>query len=346
METKQDLEAVLRRVCDKLKTSCTSIKGTEFEKEVAKVLEAESGGSWIIKHLGGKNFPDILVMGQPNSIQQAIFGVEVKSSKKRGNSKVPGGSIMEGTSRAPFEKVIAFFGNLEEKWFKFADYQDCVSSIKITHSPRYMLDFSLAKGKDFFSRHKIEYTAPVKNKDIFSTYKKYVIMDMKEKGENFWWNKRGDGDIESLVTNLGELDKLTREDIIAEMYFQFPGIFTSSTNNRKFYAPSKWLLKKFGVVCHNLRDQISVAPNDKFKRKVIAELGKSMVNANGCSNFVFHIIKWTPKILTAEGTDFKNWTRKILASLVENNDQAVNLKTLEYFFGLPEEKMRSLARHG
>ncbi len=123
------------------------------------------------------------------------------------------------------------------------------------------------------------------------------------------------------------------------MALEFPAIFTSRTSNNKFYLPSKWLLKKFGVVCHNLRDRISVAPNNKFKKQIIKYFKKLGIDCSDCSNFVFHLIKISRQILNIQGADFKAWSTTILENLKTNSKDANNLNILMSFFNLPREKI-------
>lgn len=143
---------------------------------------------------------------------------------------------------------------------------------------------------------------------------------MKEGGQNLWWNASGDSelgspDIENLTTNLGELSKGIQADIIARMYLEFPELLTSKGGAAKFYKPSKWLLKKFGVVCHNLRDRVSVGPNLKFKKRIVKYFKDLGLDAAGCSNFVFHLVKVAGQIVAMKGSDFKVWKARVLDNL-------------------------------
>src|SRR5699024_11116667 len=87
--------------------------------------------------VSGQRFPDIVAMG--------YFGVEVKTTKSD-NWISTGSSIIESTRVDGVEKIYLLFGKLSRNVeFRSRPYEDCLSDIVVTHSPRYKIDMELEK---------------------------------------------------------------------------------------------------------------------------------------------------------------------------------------------------------
>ena len=102
-----------------------------------------------IELISGHNFPDI--------VANNLFGVEVKSVKSKKWSTT-GNSILEGVSSKGLEKIYIMFGKLISPCeFRFRNYEECLESIKVTHSPRYMVNMDLKENKTIFSKMSTSY---------------------------------------------------------------------------------------------------------------------------------------------------------------------------------------------
>lgn len=91
-----------------------------------------------INLISGAKFPDI--------VAEHYYGVEVKSTKEN-SWKSTGSSIVESTRIEDVESIYMLFGKLGGEYAEFLckPYQDCLSNIAVTHSPRYLIDMELSR---------------------------------------------------------------------------------------------------------------------------------------------------------------------------------------------------------
>lgn len=90
-----------------------------------------------IRLVSGAMFPDI--------VAEKHYGVEVKTTKTN-SWKSTGSSIIESTRVEDISRIFMLFGKLggEYAQFKCRPYEDCMSNIAVTHSPRYLIDMELS----------------------------------------------------------------------------------------------------------------------------------------------------------------------------------------------------------
>ena len=101
-----------------------------------------------IKIISGQKFPDI--------VAAKYYGLEVKSTKEN-QWTIIGGSVAEGTRVEDVEYINLIFGKLHKPVeFRVKRYQDCLSDIAVTHSPRYKIDMNLGENDTIFSKMGIE----------------------------------------------------------------------------------------------------------------------------------------------------------------------------------------------
>ena len=88
-----------------------------------------------IRLVSAQYFPDI--------IAEKYYGVEVKSTKENHWTST-GSSIVESTRDKNVENIYMLFGKLGGKTaeFKCRPYEDCLSDIAVTHSPRYLINMN------------------------------------------------------------------------------------------------------------------------------------------------------------------------------------------------------------
>ena len=89
-----------------------------------------------IKLVSGHSFPDVMA--------EKYYGVEVKSTQSSKWTST-GSSIVESTRDVNVENIYMLFGRLggNPPEFRCRPYEDCLSNIAVTHSPRYMIDMEI-----------------------------------------------------------------------------------------------------------------------------------------------------------------------------------------------------------
>lgn len=211
---------------------CEEAKNTEFEGT--------------IKLISGLKFPDI--------IANDYFGVEVKSSKGNNWTSI-GNSILEGTRLDGIEKIYLFFGKLSEPvGFKVKPYEECLSDVVVTHSPRYKIDMNLNEGQTIFDKLDVSYDSLRNQEHPVKTISSYYKGNLKE-GEQVWWIDNDEKYSQLVVTSWKELPKNQKNLLMCQGMVLFPEIF--SNNNDKFTRFALWLMTEKSVVHPNVRDTFS-----------------------------------------------------------------------------------------
>ena len=124
--------------------------------------------------------------------------MEVKSTKADSWTST-GSSIVESTRIKEVESIYMLFGKLggEHAEFRCRPYEQCLSNIAVTHSPRYLIDMNLED--TVFDKMKVEYNTfrlleeTEKIAKVRDYYKK--VYATKGKGKTYqmpWW-MGGDG---------------------------------------------------------------------------------------------------------------------------------------------------------
>ena len=118
-----------------------------FEKEAQRQLQhfatARGVENKIILH-SGRKFPDIV-------FDNTKFGVEIKTAQK--GWACLGNSVMASTLVDDVTEVYLLFGSGEREFrARYAKYEDCVKSVEVTHSPRYVLDMDVMAGGSYLNQ--------------------------------------------------------------------------------------------------------------------------------------------------------------------------------------------------
>ena len=166
----QDFEDILKKtrqlLLKKGSSAFKKIQADAFEGEVHSTLNETSKGTIFegtFEYVGGKYFPDIVTK------KEFGFGVEVKKVTTDSWSTL-GNSIMESTRVKNIDKVYIFFGKLGNSLdFKFRLYEDCLSDVVISHSPRYQVDMRVGPDQTIFSKMGITYDDLRKSEKPFQT---------------------------------------------------------------------------------------------------------------------------------------------------------------------------------
>jgi hypothetical protein len=124
-----------------------------------------------------------------------IFGIEIKS-RNDDTWKTNGGSVQETQRIEEVERIFLTFGNFGKNpvVFKSRPYEDVISNISVTHSPRYDIDMMLDANDTIFDKMGIPYDDFRKiEPDPAREYVKYRRRNLKP-GESTWWLSEEDAD--------------------------------------------------------------------------------------------------------------------------------------------------------
>lgn len=216
-----------------------------FEEELfSSFKEAAEGTAFegSIDLVSGQKFPDIVI--------QKNYGVEVKTTTQDQWTST-GNSIMETTRVSSVERIFLYFAKLSDNLdFKYKRYQDCLSDIVVTHSPRYKIDMNLKAGDTVFEKMGIEYDELRKLANPVAPYQSYMRKNMP-KGRELWW-MGDDTAVPSTVQLFNTLSVADKKRITIESMVLFPSVF--GNDQQKFSQVALWLAGRHGVVNPSLRD--------------------------------------------------------------------------------------------
>jgi hypothetical protein len=247
----EDTKKLLRSKILGCELEFSQIDPLSFEKVFFESLKKCAQNSIFknIKLISGFSFPDITL--------NDYFGIEVKTSKS-GNWRSTGNSVLESTRIDNVKIIYIFFAKLSEPVdFKFRLYEECLSNITVTHSPRYLIDMDLPDGESIFDKMGLDYNSLRKLDKPVKPIASYIRSTLK-KGEELWWIGNSDEtDIESIskITVWNNLSQTAQTKLKIEAMARFPEIFGNSPS--KFYALAAWLAARYGVVDYSLRDKFS-----------------------------------------------------------------------------------------
>ena len=235
----------------KLYKSCSA---TELEKITEQILKDVCPSTPFrpndIKLVAGHTFPDIMTT--------EMYGVEVKSTNKDKWTSV-GSSIVESTRSEFVERIYMLFGSLGSNppAFRCKPYQECLSNIAVTHSPRYLIDMDLSQKDNIFSKMQTDYDSfrIMDENDKISRVRDYYIQKARKehKTEMPWWMG------ESTSVNLSIYNDVSLEikrDLGVRSYILFPSLFASDTSHA-YKCVALWLCNRYSLLCYNMRDLFS-----------------------------------------------------------------------------------------
>ena len=198
-----------------------------------------------IELIGGQKFPDI--------IAKKYYGIEVKTTTQN-HWKTTGNSLLESTRVDNVERIFMLFAKLASPIeFRCRPYEEVLSEVVVTHSPRYLIDMNLEQGKTIFDKIKIPYDALRKNENPIRPIVDYYKSKLKP-GEELWWmdtenNSKPSSIVIKIWNNLSAREK---QELKNRSMIYFPELFGNS--NDKFGRLAIWLVTREVVVCPNVRD--------------------------------------------------------------------------------------------
>lgn len=274
-----------------------------------------------------QHFPDIL-------LDDTTYGVEVKSVKDRTWTST-GSSIVETLRESEIEKVYLMFGRLSapEIDFRCKPYEDCLSEIAVTHSPRYLINMDMgAADKTIFEKMGTSYEQFRRMGDgqinlVRQHYReKFKGRDKKSMP---WWI----GEEPTIITHpaelynpscefrmLSDLSEDVKEYFRLCSYALFPEIL--GTDHDKFRKPSLWLCSRFSIICANVRDfftaggTVDIYVNDQLAwknvPKVVANLSLYIHRIKSClgsdEEMINDVNNFSSFLRIGGGTLFEQWT--------------------------------------
>lgn len=220
-----------------------------------------------IKCYGRQSFPDI--------VANKYYGVEVKSTTQN-HWTTTGNSILESTRVKDVERIYMMFGKLATPIeFKCRPYEECLSEVIVTHSPRYAIDMELPTGETIFDKIQIPYDSLRLANPLEPILKYY--RDKLQPGQQIWW--LGSGSPSSLIIKFwNSLTPKERREISIKGFVYFPEIFSKKAD--KFNNMASWLVQKKNIVCPNMRDIYSAGGKDTLKVNGNTYVGMSRIIVN------------------------------------------------------------------
>lgn len=232
--------------------------GEAFEKFVFdKMIEVASRDASLPQDIiptGKLAFPDIVVDG--------TWGVEVKFSNS-GKWDSLGNSIFEGTSIAGLQEIFVLFGKKNEKngnriEVKFDLYENCVTDVKVTHSPRFIISMDEDKSS-LFNELEIKYNdfkvldKSQKGKQIKDYFKKYL-----KPGDDVWWIDQEESVSLPQIRTFNNLSKEEQDQLMVESFILFPEVLSNSSHT-KYNRVAPYWLTRYQVYNPSLRDKFSAS---------------------------------------------------------------------------------------
>lgn len=227
--------------------------GRALENVVFEVMVEMAKGTLFedsIECVSGQKFPDI--------IAKNYYGVEVKSTIKD-HWFTTGNSIAESTRVPGIERIFLMFGKLGgEVGFRYKPYEECLTEIVVTHSPRYKIDMDVQKDKTIFHRMNTTYDALRESENPIGQIINYYRSVLKEH-ESLWWvnsmvnEEEGNPPVLRIMESLSKPEK---DDLIAYAFAHYPEIFYVSRNKNKYKRYALWLYTQ-SIASTSLRDNFT-----------------------------------------------------------------------------------------
>lgn len=292
-----------------------STLGTKLEDVVAEIMSDKAKGTPFensIELISGQRFPDI--------VANKYYGVEVKTTTQN-HWTTTGNSILEGTRVKDVERIFMLFGKMVSPIeFKCRPYEDCLSEVVVTHSPRYLINMDLQEGKTIFDKLNIPYdtlrkeTNPVK--PIIEYYRKTL-----KKGQELWWIDQEDNSGKSIIIKYwNSLPKKSQKLYISTIMIFFPEIFKRNFNRCAF-----WLYESESVICPNVRDQFSAGGTGFvfWNNKTYNGIPRIILNLINSLDEIKEIIKTTDDLILLHfwGDKYHNKHLKWIDLVSENTTQ-------------------------
>ena len=248
------------RSCLKNKLTATEVENITLNaiKNATKVVNVFRPEDVIL--VSGLNFPDIKI--------SPCYGVEVKTSQS-GWSSI-GSSIIESTRIPNIELIYMVFGNLKNNppEFKCKLYESVLTDIKVTHSPRYLIDMDA--NKSIFDEIKMPYQ-DFRKKDerekieIAQLYTREKFKDRSNREMPWWVKDIQDSYNNDVIRIWNSLSRQEKSELTAQCMILFPQVLSPVSSQTKYLEATLWLCSYHRVVTPNIRDIFSAGGCSEFR---------------------------------------------------------------------------------
>lgn len=311
---KNELEKLLNETADRLNVNAkkghydvSKLTGKDLEPFIASEIRKIAKGTIFedkIVEIGGQKFPDLVIFER--------FGIEVKSTTQN-HWITTGNSVLESTRVEGVDEIWIFFGKLGDVIeFKVRKYEDCLSEVVVTHSPRYLINMNLSEGESIFHKMKSDYDSVRLANPPLSPVLNYYRSKLKP-GEQIWY--LGTNNSTSIVTRFwSSIPSAERKSLIVMAFTFFPEIFNRKRLD-KFNNYTAWMVQCHSVVCNNIRDVFSAG-------------GKKTIIVNGIvynhlPRILVNLVQnYLPEILDLiSNTDTETLSKKWNIDKIENDSK-------------------------
>jgi len=219
---------------------------------------SECYSNWNIELVSGGRFPDIV----GKIALEKCFGVEVKTSQNQ-SWKTLGGSIMESTRVDFVDRINVLFAKLNPFEIRTKRFEDVISDVAVTHSPRYLIDFEIDPSKTIFKQIGVSYDDVWQSEKPFDYFRNHFIKKAKKNGSELWFisTKENETEVEDFpsyeIKFFSDFSKEQRQEYIIKMMILFPEIFKAHAGD-VYKRIAIWLLKS-GILNPSLRDMFSAS---------------------------------------------------------------------------------------
>jgi hypothetical protein len=216
-----------------------------FVKDIMSEIAVGTPFENSIELIGGQKFPDI--------VANKYYGIEVKTTTQN-HWKTTGNSVLESTRVSDVERIFMLFAKLASPIeFRCRPYEEVLSEVVVTHSPRYLIDMNLEKGKTIFDKIKMPYDTLRKKENPIKPLVNYYKSKLKA-GEELWWMDSENGnDSSNIVIRIwNNLPQNEKQELKNSSMIFFPELFGNRSD--KFNRVAIWLATRKSIVCPNIRD--------------------------------------------------------------------------------------------
>lgn len=218
----------------------------------------ENYSKWEIELVSGGRFPDIV----GKIAAEKCFGVEVKTSQSQ-SWKTLGGSIMESTRVDYVDRINVLFAKLNPFEIRTKRFEDVISDVAVTHSPRYLIDFEIDPSKTIFNQIGVPYDKIWQSEKPFDYFREHFVKKAKKNGSDLWFisTKENETEVEEFpsyeIKFFSDFSRDQKHEFIVKMMIVFPEIFKERAGE-VYKRIAIWLLKS-GVLNPSLRDMFSAS---------------------------------------------------------------------------------------
>ena len=208
--------------------------------------------------VSGHVFPDIL-------LHDTSYGVEIKSTKDDKWTSI-GSSVVESTRNADTERVYMLFAKLGGlPTFRCKPYQQCLSKIAVTHSPRYLIDMNLNEDNNIFALMNTDYDdfRTLDETEKINYIRNYYIEKAKTQGKHempWWMGKASNVNLSFFADQPIEEKNILK----AKALILFDSVFNDINDRSKYKDLSLWLCTHHSLLCTNMRDIFTAGGNIKY----------------------------------------------------------------------------------